>query len=202
MANILAVDPHVVSEWESAEKEPSIILASTIADLFEIPLDDLLGRTVEGIKPRATNCYTCPHFERLLTPRKLIDGNATIYGYCYVNAEDEQSDEWGTGFPIFQPIVIGERCESYVERRENMNTQTQCDKVLAYIKKHGKISTIEAFTQLHITRLSGRIYDLKQKGYEFITIERSKKDKDGQIKRWVDYVLKNPTPQTETRKGA
>lgn len=37
----------------------------------------------------------------------------------------------------------------------------QCDKIIRYIKDFGSITTMQAFQDLGITRLSGRIYDLK-----------------------------------------
>ena len=42
---------------------------------------------------------------------------------------------------------------------------TQCERVLRYIRKHGSISTIEAFSELGITRLASRICDLVKDGY-------------------------------------
>ncbi len=43
---------------------------------------------------------------------------------------------------------------------------TQEDMVLGYIKQHGSITSWEAFMNLKITRLSGRIYDLRDRGYD------------------------------------
>ena len=42
---------------------------------------------------------------------------------------------------------------------------TQCERIVHYIKKHGSISTIEAFSELGITRLASRIHDLSEDGY-------------------------------------
>lgn len=47
--------------------------------------------------------------------------------------------------------------------------QSQCKKVLEYINKHGSITTIEAFIHIGCTRLSGRIFDLRQEGYRIRT---------------------------------
>lgn len=44
---------------------------------------------------------------------------------------------------------------------------TQKELVLKYLKDFGSISTFQAFTDLGITRLSGRIFDLKKDGYSF-----------------------------------
>ena len=48
-----------------------------------------------------------------------------------------------------------------------MNSKTtQADRILNYIKDHGSITSLEAFQNLGCTRLSGRIYDLRQMGYD------------------------------------
>ena len=44
---------------------------------------------------------------------------------------------------------------------------TQCDRVLQFMKDNGSITSWEAFTELGVTRLSARIWELKQMGYRF-----------------------------------
>lgn len=44
---------------------------------------------------------------------------------------------------------------------------TQNERVIEYIKRFGSISTYEAFTELGITRLSARIFELQEAGHEF-----------------------------------
>lgn len=46
-----------------------------------------------------------------------------------------------------------------------MSKQSQCQKVLRFIREHGSITTWQAIHKVHCTRLSGRIYDLKDQGY-------------------------------------
>lgn len=41
---------------------------------------------------------------------------------------------------------------------------TQTEKVLAYIRDYGSISTWQAFTELGITRLASRICDIEKSG--------------------------------------
>lgn len=43
--------------------------------------------------------------------------------------------------------------------------QTQCEMILAYMRRHGSITQLEAIEHIGCTRLSGRVYDLKQLGY-------------------------------------
>lgn len=42
---------------------------------------------------------------------------------------------------------------------------TQNEQIVSYMREHGSISTMEAFG-IGITRLSARIFELKEKGYE------------------------------------
>lgn len=46
---------------------------------------------------------------------------------------------------------------------------TQKDMVLAYINERGSITSMEAFAELGITRLSDVVFRLKRDGYKFDT---------------------------------
>lgn len=48
--------------------------------------------------------------------------------------------------------------------RDNQNRD-----VLDYMGENGSISSIEAFTDLGVTRLSARIFDLRQIGYNIVS---------------------------------
>jgi hypothetical protein len=50
---------------------------------------------------------------------------------------------------------------------KKQNRPTQCDLILKYIRDFGSISTWEAMMDLGVARLASRIYDLKNKGYQF-----------------------------------
>ena len=52
----------------------------------------------------------------------------------------------------------------------------QCDLILKHLQTEGKITSFEAFEKYRITRLSGRIYDLKDKGYDIATNLVTKKN--------------------------
>ena len=43
--------------------------------------------------------------------------------------------------------------------------ETQCQLVADYMKRHGSITQLQANYDLGVSRLSGRIFDLKRKGY-------------------------------------
>jgi hypothetical protein len=46
-----------------------------------------------------------------------------------------------------------------------METKSQEKRILNYLQNGGKITTLEALDKFGCLRLSGRIYDLKRKGY-------------------------------------
>lgn len=46
--------------------------------------------------------------------------------------------------------------------------KTQEERVLEYIRKHGKITTLDAFRDLGITRLSAKIFNLKREGHNIV----------------------------------
>ena len=46
-----------------------------------------------------------------------------------------------------------------------METKSQEKRILNYLKNGGKITPLEALNKFGCLRLSGRIYDLKRKGY-------------------------------------
>lgn len=70
---------------------------------------------------------------------------------------------------------------------------TQAHQVLNYMKKHGSITSLDAFRDIGCTRLSGRIFDLKKEGY-VITKEMIKvPTRDGET--WVaEYRLNEESP--------
>ena len=43
---------------------------------------------------------------------------------------------------------------------------TQVDRVIAYMKQFGSVSTLDAFKDLGVTRLSARIFEIRKRGYK------------------------------------
>lgn len=65
----------------------------------------------------------------------------------------------------------------------------QTEKVLKYMQDFGSISTLEAFRDLGITRLSARIYDLQKTG---VNVRRSMevgKNRYKEPTHWTRYTL-------------
>ena len=67
---------------------------------------------------------------------------------------------------------------------------TQNEMIYDYLKKNGSITTYEAFTELFITRLSARIYDIK-KMYNLDIKEEwiTKKNRYGKSCSFKKYIL-------------
>ena len=45
--------------------------------------------------------------------------------------------------------------------------QTQCKKIVEYIRANGHITSYEAYAKLDVTQLAARITDLESRGFEF-----------------------------------
>ena len=67
---------------------------------------------------------------------------------------------------------------------------TQNEMVLQYIKDFGSISSLEAFKDLGITRLSGRIFDLKEMGHNLERKDESSLNRYGKKVTYGRYFLK------------
>lgn len=66
---------------------------------------------------------------------------------------------------------------------------TQCDRVLKYIKDFGSITTLQAFTDLGVTRLASRIHDLRVMGHHIQGNNKSVVNRYGDKVRVTEYVL-------------
>ena len=67
---------------------------------------------------------------------------------------------------------------------------TQTTKLLEYLKEHGVITEKQALSYLKIKRLSARIHDLRELGYEIETVYKTGENEYGKH-RYVDkYRLK------------
>lgn len=70
---------------------------------------------------------------------------------------------------------------------------TQADRVLNYIKMFGSISSLEAFADLGITRLSAVIFILKDEGYNIHTEMESARNRFGEKTTYARYSLEKET---------
>lgn len=61
--------------------------------------------------------------------------------------------------------------------------------VIRHLRKHKKITSIEAIKKYGVTRLSGVIYDLKERGFVIETERASGKNRYGHICNYAIYHL-------------
>lgn len=66
---------------------------------------------------------------------------------------------------------------------------TQERAVLKYMQEFGSITSFEAFQELGITRISARIFELRDKGHEIISIPMKTKNRYGNTVNFVKYKL-------------
>lgn len=72
---------------------------------------------------------------------------------------------------------------------ETLRRKSQSDKILAYLKKHNGITNYDAINEFGILRLSARIFDLRQRGYNITNVYREVVDRNGMTVRYVEYRL-------------
>ena len=67
--------------------------------------------------------------------------------------------------------------------------KTQNEMVLEFIKNAGSITAKEAFTELGITRLSARIFDLRKAGENIVQERKFYTARDGMAKHYDVFYL-------------
>ena len=65
----------------------------------------------------------------------------------------------------------------------------QKELVMNHLTKHGSISSMQAFSLYHITRLAAVVYDLREDGVNILSYNRKKREADGSVTRWCEYRL-------------
>lgn len=63
-------------------------------------------------------------------------------------------------------------------------------RILEHIQKYGYITSMDAFQHYGITRLSGRIFDLRKMGYDIQTMDVESVNRYGEPVRFARYYLK------------
>ena len=71
-----------------------------------------------------------------------------------------------------------------------MAKRTQADRVLAYIQTFGSITTLEAFRDLGVTRLSARIYELRARNINIESTNVTSKNRYGENCTYAKYFLR------------
>jgi len=70
-----------------------------------------------------------------------------------------------------------------------MEKRTQCSDILWHLRFKGGITAMTAYREYGITRLSARIYDLRDRGYVIENIKQTGKDRRGKQTTWDEYRL-------------
>lgn len=65
----------------------------------------------------------------------------------------------------------------------------QCDRILKYMQRHGKITPLDALREIGCMRLASRISDLKKKGYMIKSDMVSVKNTAGEKVHFAEYRL-------------
>lgn len=67
--------------------------------------------------------------------------------------------------------------------------QTQCERVLGYMRMFGSITSLEAMRDLGVMRLASRISDLKKQGYNIIRKFEKVTNRFGEVVSIARYYL-------------
>ena len=67
--------------------------------------------------------------------------------------------------------------------------KTQSERVLDYMKEFGSISSLEAFKDLGITRLSARIYELERQGHNIERKQQSMRNRYNEKTTFTRYSV-------------
>lgn len=70
-----------------------------------------------------------------------------------------------------------------------MNRQTQCNRILEFMKTNGSITPMDAIRHMGCLRLSARIFDLKETGYDIHGELEYKENEEGEVKKYARYYL-------------
>lgn len=65
----------------------------------------------------------------------------------------------------------------------------QKERILQYIKDFGSITSYEAYTELGVTQLGARIFELKKNNYNFTDEIVSRKNRYGEDVKFKKYML-------------
>ena len=65
----------------------------------------------------------------------------------------------------------------------------QCEKIVDYINRFGSITTMEAFTDLGITRLASRIHDLVSDGFLIEKTVETGRNRFGEPVHYMRYKI-------------
>jgi hypothetical protein len=65
----------------------------------------------------------------------------------------------------------------------------QEQKIINYVERFGSITTLDAFRDLAITRLSARIFNIKKLGYKVLSVREKSKNRFGEDVNYSRYFI-------------
>ena len=66
---------------------------------------------------------------------------------------------------------------------------TQCNRILDHLQRNGSITTMEAYERYGITRLSGRIWDLRKAGHAITSTTTEGANRYGEPVHYTTYRM-------------
>ena len=73
---------------------------------------------------------------------------------------------------------------------ETNEKMTQTRLIAMYLKEHGSITSLEAFSQLFITQLAARIWNMERLGWEFNRKQICRTNRAGEKKYFTSYSIR------------
>lgn len=77
---------------------------------------------------------------------------------------------------------------------------TQTDRVKSYIEQFGSITSLEAFRDIGVTRLSAAIYNLRRSGINVVSVREQQKNRYGEETAFNRYSIGKSTQQYSERR--
>lgn len=75
--------------------------------------------------------------------------------------------------------------------------QTQKEMIEIHLKNYGSITPKEAWDRYSCMRLASVIFDLKEKGMNIVTKDKTEKNQFGEDATFAEYVLEEPKKDGE-----
>lgn len=85
LAEKVGVTYQAVSKWETAQSYPDITLLPLLADVLEVSLDELFGRTWRGTEPMESDAEPSGTERISISPEQPQIAEGTLYGALYLD---------------------------------------------------------------------------------------------------------------------
>lgn len=79
---------------------------------------------------------------------------------------------------------------------------TQCDKILRYLRENGSITPVDAMAEFGCMRLAARVADLKKDGYTIVKRMKTGRNRYNDKITFAEYFLEGEPYETKVDEGA